>query len=92
MRAMALPAFGKMVGHSLKSELVVSTRLRFSYRRVTTWKRRSAAEHSRQKRGPAGRRPTQAAPGREGMARWPGGWLRPDCLSCYGLPPRRGSP
>jgi WD40 repeat protein len=35
MRAMALPALGKMVGHSLNGKLVVRTRLRFSYLRVT---------------------------------------------------------
>jgi hypothetical protein len=30
MRAIALPAFGKMVGQSLNGRLVVRTRLRFS--------------------------------------------------------------
>ena len=30
MRALALPALGKMVGQSLKGKLVVSTTLRFS--------------------------------------------------------------
>src|SRR3989442_15205558 len=43
MRAMAVAALGKMVGHSLNGKLVVNTRLRFSYRRVTTWKRRAGA-------------------------------------------------
>src|SRR4029453_4986547 len=44
--AMALPGLGKMVGHSLNGKLVVKTRLRLSYLRLTTWKRRSAARAS----------------------------------------------
>ena len=46
MSAIALPALGKMVGHSLNGKLVVKTRLRLSYLRLTTWKRRSAARAS----------------------------------------------
>jgi hypothetical protein len=43
MRAMALPAFGKMVGQSLKARFVVRTRLFFSYLRLTTWNRSGGA-------------------------------------------------
>jgi preprotein translocase subunit SecF len=46
MRAVAVAALGKMVGHSLNGRLVVSARLRRSYLRLTTWKSRSAARAS----------------------------------------------
>ncbi len=36
MSAVAVAALGKMVGQSLKGKLVVNTRLRFSYLRLTT--------------------------------------------------------
>jgi hypothetical protein len=40
MSAVVQAAFGKTVGQSLKVKFVVRTTLRFSYRRLTTWKRR----------------------------------------------------
>jgi hypothetical protein len=42
IRATAEVAFGKIVGQSLNARLVVRTRLFFSCRRLTIWKRRSA--------------------------------------------------
>ncbi len=47
MRAVAHVALGKTVGQSLKARLVVSTRLFFSYLRLTTWKSRSALRLSK---------------------------------------------
>jgi preprotein translocase subunit SecF len=46
MNAVAVAAFGKVLGHSLNGKFVVSTRLRRSYRRLTTWKSRSPARAS----------------------------------------------